>query len=102
MAVRGVRGALHPAAGGRLQPHVSRAFPLQQRHRRTQTQRLRRCFHRAVRYESSLIKQMWMPTFLFAGISFVHSGIIYIKNTRIHSVMLQEAPAEPTEPAADL
>uniref|UniRef100_A0A669FBU5 Germ cell-specific gene 1-like protein n=1 Tax=Oreochromis niloticus TaxID=8128 RepID=A0A669FBU5_ORENI len=49
VVVRGVRGALHPAAGGRLQPHVSRAFPLQQRHRRTQTQRLRRRFHRVVR-----------------------------------------------------
>lgn len=49
MAVGGFRGAVHPAAGGRIQPHVSGAFPLQQRHRRTQTQCLRRRLHRAVR-----------------------------------------------------
>lgn len=48
VVVRGVGGALHPAAGGRLQPHVSRAFPLQQRHRWTQTQRFRRRLHRLV------------------------------------------------------
>lgn len=49
VVVGGVGGALHPAAGGRLQSDVSRAFPLQQRHRRTQTQRFRRRLHRIVR-----------------------------------------------------
>lgn len=48
MAVGGVGGALHPAAGGRLQPHVPGALPLQQRHRRAQAERLRRRLHRAL------------------------------------------------------
>lgn len=50
MVVGGVGGVVHPAAGRRLQSDVSGAFPLQQRHRWTQTQRLRRSLHRAVRW----------------------------------------------------
>lgn len=49
VVVGGLRSALHSALGGRLQPDVSGAFPLQQRHRRAQTERLRCCLHRAVR-----------------------------------------------------
>lgn len=53
MAVAGVGAALHRAAGGRFQPHVSGARPLQQRHRRPQAQRLRRGLHRALRYKNT-------------------------------------------------
>lgn len=49
VAVGGVRGPVHPAASGGLQSDVCGALPLQQRHRRTQAERLCRRFHRAVR-----------------------------------------------------
>lgn len=60
MAVAGVRAALHRAAGGWFQPHVSGARPLQQRHRRPQAQRLRRRLHRALRYESTKCESKFM------------------------------------------
>lgn len=60
MAVAGVRDAVHCSAGGGLQPHVFRARPLQQRHRRTQAQCLCRRLHCALRCLFSIAWNVFM------------------------------------------
>lgn len=49
VALHRCRMSLHPAPGHWWNPHVYRGLPIRERHRRTQTQRLRRHIHRLVR-----------------------------------------------------